>query len=119
MVEKKDDKRSFIVTGSSINKIGGRYMSTTPYGAAKKAATQQFRKAKKGVKEIKILLKESSNESDHHVYFYKATREKLAVPTERVIKIKGVERVIKNEYTTKLEKCNTGAHQSLKRLNTK
>ncbi len=112
--KKKADKRSFIVTGSSLNKVGGRYMSATPYGAAKKAATQQFRKAKKGVTEVKILLKESSNDSEHPVYFYKATREKLAVPTERVVKIKGVERVIRNEYTTKLEKCNTGAHHLVK-----
>lgn len=103
------DKRSFTVVGSNTKHEGGRYISTSPYGAAKKAATQQFKKAKKGTTEVKLLLKESTNGSDHKTFFYKATRTKLATPTERVVKFKGVETVIRNEYETTLKKCNTGA----------
>ena len=108
-----NNERTFTVVGSSISVIKGRYVSSTPYSAARKAATQQFKKAKADVKKIKFLLKETTQNSPHKTYFYVATREKLNTPLEREIVINGVKKTIKNEYTTKLEKCNTGAHDSI------
>ena len=106
-----DNKRSFTVNGSSVNHTGGRYISNSPYGAAKKAASQQFKKLKAGQpKKVKFMIKETTQGSDGRSFFYVATRTKLSKPTERIVKFKGVEKVIKNEYTTKLEKCNAWAH---------
>ena len=51
----EDKKRSFTVTASSIGATGGRYISTSPEAAAKKAGRQLFRK-----KEAKSLLKKKA-----------------------------------------------------------
>ncbi len=110
----KKATRNFTVVGSSIGHEGGIYHSTSPSGAGAKAATQQFKKAKKGVTEVKIMIKETTQGSANRVYFYRAHRTKLSKPIERVVRFNGVETVIKNEYQTKLEKCNAWAHHEKK-----
>jgi len=50
-----DSKRSFTVSSSSIGATGGRYISTSPAEAAKKAGRQLFRK-----KEAKSLIKKKA-----------------------------------------------------------
>ena len=85
--------RTFTVQSSDIQASGGRYKSETPGAAAKKAATQLFKKSKAS-KNISFALRETTSGSEKKVYLYNATREKLAKPVERIIK--GVK--IVNEY---------------------
>jgi hypothetical protein len=107
---KETDKRNFTVVGSSIGVEGGKYKSTGPMGAAKKAATQQFKKAKNGTAEVKLMIRDTTHDGDHKTFFYVAHRKKLDKPVERIVKFKGVETVIKNEWETTLKKCNAWAH---------
>ena len=69
--------RSFTITGKS----GGRYISKTPAGAAKKAFTQKCKKSnKKGVCSFDITLKETTQGSKNKTYKYKIKRTKLKTP---------------------------------------
>ena len=69
--------RSFTVSGKS----GGRYISKTPAGAAKKAFTQKCKKTnKKGVCSFEITLRETTQGSKQKVYKYKIKRTKLKTP---------------------------------------
>ncbi len=105
------EKRIFTIIGSSINKEGGIYKSTSPIGAAKKAANQQFKIAPIGTEEIKLMVQEKKSENVNKTFFYRATRKKLENPIERIIISKeGKEVIIKNEWEIKLEKCNVWAH---------
>lgn len=107
-------KRNFTVVGSSIGHEGGTYHASSPSAAGSKAATQQFKKAKAGTTEVKIMIKETTMGSANRTYFYRAHRTKLSKPIERIVKFNGVETLIKNEYKTKLEKCNAWAHHDKK-----
>jgi hypothetical protein len=104
------EKRNFTIVGSSIHKEGGTYKSSTPLAAAKKAATQQFKIAPTGTEEIKLMVQEKKSENASKTFFYRATRKKLDNPVERVVVFNGKEVLIKNEWETKLEKCNAWSH---------
>ena len=91
--------RTFTVEESCINVSGGRYVSETPSGAAKKAATKLFQKAKnskkyKSLRKITFTVRETTSGSNKTEYNYSAVREKLKEPVRRVIN--GV--TIINEY---------------------
>ena len=91
--------RTFTVEKSCIKASGGRYNSSSPSAAAKKAATKLFQKAKKSktyksLKKITFTIRETTVGSDKTEYNYSAVREKLKKPVERVIN--GV--TIVNEY---------------------
>ena len=88
---KKNDKRSFTVIqvqrssgqkkGSSNE--GGRYMSKTPSGAAKKAFTRLCRESKvKGVCTFIVSLRETTAGSAKKVFKYKLQRKLKKKPVE-------------------------------------
>lgn len=85
------EKRTFTVISSIVQEKGGRYTSKNPLSAAKKAASQLFKKAgktkHKNKKQIKFELKETTSGSDKKTMKYVATRVKLAQP--KVIEIMG------------------------------
>ena len=85
-----EKKRTFTIANSCINMKGGRYNSLNPMSAAKKAATQLFKKAKKSSKykslrKITFCLRETTIDSDKLEYHYKAARITLDKPISRII----------------------------------
>jgi hypothetical protein len=85
-----EKKRTFTIASSCINVNGGRYNSLNPMSAAKKAATQLFKKAKKSrkyksLRKITFCLRETTISSDKLEYHYKAARMKLDKPIIRII----------------------------------
>lgn len=88
--------RSFTVVnveGSPAKKKSvGRYISKDPSGAAKKAASQLFRK--KSAKKITFTIRETTSGSAKKTYDYVAEKELLKKPVVRVIN--GV--IIENKY---------------------
>lgn len=87
--------RRFQVTKTSVGKVGGVYTSkSTPDAAAKKAASQRFKKAK-GVKTLVLTIRENGTKKE---FTYKATRVTIANPVTRTINGKS----FKSEYETKV-----------------
>jgi|TARA_Y100000389_G_C17427902_1_gene500708 hypothetical protein len=91
------EKRTFTVESSNVQESGGRYTSKSPQAAAKKAASQLFKKAAKTKhktkKQINLSLRETTVGSDKKIHEYVAKRIKLKTP--KVIEIKGVKIVYK------------------------
>lgn len=86
------DKRSFTVekveTSSGKSKgaknLGGRFISSTPVGAAKKVASKICSESSvKGRCVLYITLRETTRESNHKEYVYKVTRILDPVTIER------------------------------------
>lgn len=82
------DKRSFKVSMSSFGIIGGRYISSTPSSAAKKAARILFRQADNGPlpaggkpPTVSFELRETTRGSKDTVFAYRAARVKRTDPT--------------------------------------
>jgi|TARA_B000000475_G_scaffold271541_1_gene269641 hypothetical protein len=93
------EKRTFTVESSNIQKSGGRYTSKTPNAAAKKAASQLFKKAAKSKTQITFELRETTKGEDKKIHKYTAKRVKLAKP--KVITIMGNE--ITYRYTVQVK----------------
>ena len=95
------DKRTFTVDSSNVQECGGRYTSKSPSAAAKKAASQLFKKAAKtkhkSKKQITFDLKETTSGSDKKIMKYVAKRVKLATP--KVVEVMGT----KITYNYKIE----------------
>ncbi len=92
--------KTYTVESSSVNEMGGRYVSKTPSAAARKAATKLFKKASKGTQsKVTFCLRETTADSAKKEFHYVATRVKLAKPLVRVIN--GVE--IVNRYKTEVK----------------
>ena len=94
----KEGYRSFTVVdankhgGCSTKFIGGRYISKSPFGAAKKAFTELCRvKDIRGVCSFIITLKETTSESNKKLFTYKLNRKKLKEP---IVRLEGT----KNEF---------------------
>jgi spore coat protein U-like protein len=85
------EKRTFTVDSSNVEEKGGRYTSKNPLSAAKKAASQLFKKAAKTKhktkKQLKFDLRETTNGTDKKIMKYVAKRVKLAQP--KVVEIMG------------------------------
>jgi hypothetical protein len=89
---------SYTIEKSDINYSGGRYLSTNPYNAAKKAANQLFRKIKnekkynkfKSSKTLKFTLRETTSSSNKKEFTYKASQVKLDKPIKVIIKGKEI-----------------------------
>ena len=76
-----DKKRTFTVESSSTGVKSGRYVSESPLDAAKKAATQLFRKAGgENSSTVKMTLRETTRGSDKKTWKYVATRVKKDKP---------------------------------------
>lgn len=95
--------RSFTVTKAKkgdthYRNLGGRYMSETPSGAARKAMSQLCRHHKvKGVCSMLITIRETTQNSAHKDYVYRVRRIKDPVTVER----DGVE--VTYQYSSKVK----------------
>tara|TARA_Y100000389_G_scaffold199227_1_gene237209 strand:+ start:397 stop:738 length:342 start_codon:yes stop_codon:yes gene_type:complete len=112
----EDGKRSFTVvelrksgqkgkkgTAKKTASHGGRYVSKSPDGAARKAFTAACRsKAIRGQCTLDVVLKETTRGQNGKTYKYKLKRVKLDKP--RIIKKGDVE--IKIEYEVKVSSMN-------------
>jgi hypothetical protein len=79
------DKRSFTVVSTPKNR--GTYMSNDPGAAAKKAATQLFKKASPAKSQITFEIRETTQGSPKKTFKYTGRRTKLSTP--KVVNIKG------------------------------
>lgn len=91
-------KRTFTIQGSDLGYNGGHYKSASPMAAARKAAKQLFRMIENkkkdpklskyhsfaSHKDIKFLLRETTQGSSKDTYYYQAHVEKLKEPVEIV-----------------------------------
>lgn len=112
MVKKE---RTFTIKTSCINVSGGRYKSSSPAGAAKKAANRLYKKSKsmpkfKNIKRITFTIRETTSGSNKDEYNYKAAQVKLAKPLERVIN--GVK--IVNRFKVNVEAMKSGKEMKKK-----
>lgn len=94
-----EDKRTFTIDSSNVQEKGGRYTSKNPISAAKKAASQLFKKAAKSKTQITFELRETTKGEDKKIHKYTAKRVKLAKP--KVITIMGNE--ITYRYTVQVK----------------
>jgi hypothetical protein len=69
------------VNGTNVNFTGGRYISNTPSGAAKKAFSS-YNKLKRSVKSLKITMKETTQGSSHKIFNYKVYKIKSDMERE-------------------------------------
>ena len=58
------------------NSSGGRYISTTPASAAKKAFSQYYRAHPKISKVLEIHVRETTSGSNHKIFKYKVSKVK-------------------------------------------
>jgi hypothetical protein len=101
------EKRSFTVVAVSVkgkdkgkNSLGGRFLSSTPSSAARKASTQLCRSLNmKGQCSVMVTLKETTRGSSGKEFKYNVKRVKLSSP--EVVMRDGKEVVYK--YTTKVK----------------
>lgn len=106
-------ERTFTIEGSGTGFKGGRYRTKTgPLAAAKKAGARLFRdltesqiklREKKGKKDIKFILKETTRGSSKETLFFKATRVTLKKPITRTI----AGNTIVSKYTYEVKKCGS------------
>ena len=88
----------FNQSGNKIRFEGGRYVSTSPSGAARKAFSQAYRYlGAKGKTSLEVHIRESTQGSSHKIYQYIVKR--VAERSERIIY--GVK--IVNHFTTKIK----------------
>lgn len=99
-------KRSFTIVSFSVkgkskgSSNGGRFISTTPSSAARKAATQICRDSNiRGQCSIVVKMKETTQGSSHKEFKYSVKRIKLREP--EIVMRDGQEIVYK--YTTKVK----------------
>ena len=84
--------------GNRIRFDGGRYLSQTPSGAARKAFSQAYRHMKaKGRLSLEIHIRETTNGSARKIFMYKVRR--VAQETEREINGE----IITYSYVTKVK----------------
>jgi hypothetical protein len=102
------DKRSFTIVSVNTSagkervksNIGGRFLSSTPSGAARKAATRVCRDSKiKGQCSLVVSIRETTRDSSGKEHSYRVNRIRLKSP--QVIVRDGQEVVYK--YTTKVK----------------
>ena len=106
-------EKSFTIEGSGTGFKGGRYRSKTgPLSAAKKAGARLYRdltesqiklREKKGKKDIKFILKETTSGSSKETLFFKVTRVTLKKPTVRTI----AGNTIESKYAYEVKKCGS------------
>lgn len=88
-------------SGSKIQYSGGRFMSESPSGAARKMYSQGLQRCKNTCNSFKITLRETSQGSNHKEYTYRVKRVKDPVE----IKYKNGDIVV-HEFTTKVKSLN-------------
>jgi hypothetical protein len=92
------DRRSFTVEHATHGGKGGRYLSTSPYAAAKKAALILFRNGQ--VERLTLTLREATIGADHKKLFkYHAQLHRLAKPI--ILKIGN--KIVKKQREVRIE----------------
>lgn len=87
--------------GGRINYTGGRFISETPSGAARKAFTKAYHYTRgKGPMSCKVTIHETTQGSNKKEYIYKITKKSEKVEVER----KG--EIITYNFTTKVKSLN-------------
>jgi hypothetical protein len=107
--------RTFTIDNSCIKVQGGRYKSSSPLSAARKAATRLFKKAKsmsayKTSRKLTFSIRETTEGSKKKIFHYKVERVKLAKPIER--EINGVK--IINHFKIKIKTDKNKVKNTLK-----
>lgn len=70
--------------GGRVNYTGGRFISETPSGAAKKAFSKVYHSINAtGPLSLKIKIRETTQGSLHKIYDYRVTRKSEKVEVER------------------------------------
>lgn len=96
------ENRSFTVESmhkacKSLGVNGGRYISSTPSGAAKKAFSQYYRNHKNtGKLSLQIQIRETTSESSHKIFKYnvsKINQERQVVRNGKTITYKYITKV--------------------------
>jgi hypothetical protein len=88
---------AFYKSGSKLRTSGGRYISSTPAAAAKKAFSQYYRNHKKsGRFSLEVHIRETTSGSGHKTFKYKVTK----VPDQTEVERDGETIVYK--YSTKI-----------------
>jgi hypothetical protein len=96
-----DNKRSFTIDHAEVSvKNGGRFISSGPWNAAKKAIKQIYQEGAKK-KEIRFTLRETTQGSEGKEYAYIGARFKLDKP--KVIKFGNTE--VKYVYDYEVRRC--------------
>jgi hypothetical protein len=84
--------------GGRVNYTGGRFLSETPSGAAKKAFSKAYHSINAtGPLSLKVKIRETTQGSMHKTYDYRVTRKAEKVEVER-----NGEMIIYN-FTTKIK----------------
>lgn len=96
--------RTFTVETSDVKHEGGRYTSSSPSGAARKAARQLFIGNTARVS-IKFMIRETTAGSPKRMFTYVAQREKLAEP--KVVRLGTSEIKYTHSYNVKACKMPT------------
>ena len=87
--------------GSRINYTGGRFISETPSGAAKKAFTKAYHHTRgKGSMSCKVTIHETTSGSVKKEYTYRVTKKSEKIEVERDGEI------ITYNFTTKIKSLN-------------
>lgn len=101
----KENMRSFTIVnvtkhgGCKTKFRGGRYISRTPAGAAKKAFNEHCRiKRIRGVCMLHVTVQETTAGSKNKVFTYKLNRMKLKEP---IVRLEGTPQQFLVEYTVK------------------
>lgn len=100
------EKRSFTIEGSSLGIKTGHYKGKTPGQAARKAAKMLYKRLDKHddrslvkfnkVKNVKLMLRETTRGSPNNVFYYEADRTELNTP-------KVIERKLPNGEVLRIE----------------
>jgi hypothetical protein len=88
---------AFYKSGKKLRSSGGRYISSTPAAAAKKAFSQYYRNHKSGRFSLEVHIRETTQNSSHKIYKYKVSK----VKDEREVVRSGETIVYK--YSTKIK----------------
>jgi len=84
MVRSFTIKSIYNTRGGRVNYTGGRFISETPSGAAKKAFSKAYHSVDaSGPLSLKIKLQETTRGSLNNIYEYRVTRKSQKVEVER------------------------------------
>jgi hypothetical protein len=89
---------AFYKSGSKLKTNGGRYISTTPASAAKKAFSQYYRNHKKaGRFSLEVHIRETTSGSAHKIFKYRVSK------VSEYNEIQRAKETIVYSYTTKIK----------------
>jgi hypothetical protein len=94
--EVREGYDSFTVARSTAGDIGGRFISKSPYSAAKKAASRLFKGT--SASSLTFVLQKTTSGSNKRYYAYNANLTKLKVPSIVCRKTEDGNKIVMNEH---------------------